>query len=40
MRSGYVATALLVSAILVLFLGLIPGRSLDVAVAAAATLTS
>ena len=40
MRSGYVATALLVSAILVLFLGLIPGRSLDVALAAAATLTS
>jgi NADH-quinone oxidoreductase subunit N len=40
MRSGYVTTALIVSAILVLFLGLTPGRSLDVALAAAATLTS
>jgi NADH-quinone oxidoreductase subunit N len=35
MRSGYVAAALLVSAILVLALGLMPARSLDVAVQAA-----
>jgi NADH-quinone oxidoreductase subunit N len=37
MRSGYVTAALIVSAILVIALGLTPGRSLDVAVAAAAT---
>jgi NADH-quinone oxidoreductase subunit N len=36
MRSGYVATALLVSAVLVLALGLAPGRSLDFAIQAAA----
>ncbi len=40
MRSGYVTTALIVSAILVLVLGLAPSRSLDVAIAAAATLVS
>jgi len=40
MKSGYVTTALIVSAILVLVLGLTPGRSLDVALAAAATLTT
>ena len=39
MRSGYVATALLVSAILVLALGILPSRSLDVAEAAASTLS-
>jgi NADH-quinone oxidoreductase subunit N len=39
MRSMYVATALIASAILVVLLGLTPGRSLDVALAAAATLT-
>ena len=36
MRSGYVTAALLVSAILVLALGLMPTRYLDVAVGAAA----
>jgi NADH-quinone oxidoreductase subunit N len=40
MRSGYVAAALVISAILVAVLGLMPSRSLDVAIAAAATLTS
>ncbi len=40
MRSGYVTTALIVSAILVLALGLTPGRSLDVALAAAKTLVT
>jgi NADH-quinone oxidoreductase subunit N len=40
MRSGYVTAALLLSAILVLMLGLTPGISLDVAVAAAAHLPS
>ena len=35
MRSGYVATALVVSAILVLILGIIPSQSLDVAFKAA-----
>jgi NADH-quinone oxidoreductase subunit N len=35
MRSGYVATALLVSAVLVLALGLAPARSLDLAIEAA-----
>jgi NADH-quinone oxidoreductase subunit N len=40
MRSGYVTTALIVSAILVLALGLTPGRSLDVALAAARTLVT
>ena len=40
MRSGYVTAALLVSAILVVVLGLMPSRSLDVAIAAAATLTT
>ena len=35
MRSGYVAAALLLSAILVLVLGIIPSRSLDVAIKAA-----
>ncbi len=40
MRSGYVAAALIVSAILVAVLGLLPSRSLDVAIAAASTLTS
>jgi NADH-quinone oxidoreductase subunit N len=35
MRSGYVATALVVSAILVLVLGIVPSRSLDVAIRAA-----
>jgi NADH-quinone oxidoreductase subunit N len=34
MRSGYVVSALLISAVLVLVLGLVPGRSLDVALAA------
>ena len=38
MRSGYVSAALLVSALLVLLLGILPGTSLDVATAAAATL--
>ena len=33
MRSGYVTAALLVSAILVLALGLLPAKSLDLAVA-------
>jgi len=37
MRSGYVTAALIVAAIAVIALGLTPGRSLDVAVAAAAT---
>jgi NADH-quinone oxidoreductase subunit N len=36
MRSGYVSAALLLSAILVLVLGIIPNRSLDVAIKAAA----
>jgi NADH-quinone oxidoreductase subunit N len=40
MRSNYVAAALIVSAILVAVLGLLPSRSLDVAIAAASTLTS
>jgi NADH-quinone oxidoreductase subunit N len=40
MKSGYVAAALLISAILVAVLGLMPSRSLDVAIAAASTLTS
>jgi NADH-quinone oxidoreductase subunit N len=35
MRSGYVTAALLVSAILVLALGLAPSGSLDVAISAA-----
>ena len=35
MQSGYVASALVISAVLVLALGIIPGISLDVAVAAA-----
>jgi NADH-quinone oxidoreductase subunit N len=35
MRSGYVTAALLLAAFLVLALGLVPTRSLDVAVAAA-----
>jgi NADH-quinone oxidoreductase subunit N len=39
MRSAYVAAALIVSAILVVVLGLTPGKSLDVALAAVATLT-
>lgn len=37
LRSGYVTAALIVSAILVVALGLTPGRALDLAVAAAAT---
>ena len=37
MRSGYVAAALVVSAVLVLALGLMPTRSLDVALTAAAS---
>jgi NADH-quinone oxidoreductase subunit N len=37
MRSGYVTTALLLSAMLVLALGLMPTRSLDVALAAASS---
>ena len=36
MKSGYVATALVLSAILVLALGILPSRSLDVAIKAAA----
>jgi NADH-quinone oxidoreductase subunit N len=40
MRSSYVSAALIVSAILVIALGLTPTRSLDVALAAAKTLTS
>jgi len=40
MRSTYVAAALIVSAILVIALGLTPTKSLDVALAAARTLTS
>jgi NADH-quinone oxidoreductase subunit N len=36
MRSGYVATALVLSAILVLWLGIAPGSTLDVALQAAA----
>ena len=39
MRSGYVTAALLVSAILVLALGLLPAKSLDVAMQAAAAFT-
>ncbi len=35
MRSGYVTAALVLSAILVLALGILPGQSLDVAVKAA-----
>ena len=35
MRSGYVSAALLLSAILVIALGLIPASSLDVAISAA-----
>lgn len=38
MRSGYVSAALLLSAVLVLALGIMPGLSLDVANAAAATI--
>jgi hypothetical protein len=34
MRSGYVATALVVAAVFVLLLGILPGASLDVALAA------
>lgn len=34
MRSGYVVSALLISAVLVLVLGLVPGRTLDAALAA------
>ena len=40
MRSSYVSAALIVSAILVIALGLTPTKSLDVALAAARTLTS
>jgi NADH-quinone oxidoreductase subunit N len=36
LRSGYVTAALLVSALLVIALGLLPTRSLDLAIAAAA----
>jgi NADH-quinone oxidoreductase subunit N len=39
MRSGYVTAALLVSAVLVLALGLVPGGSLDMALQAASSLT-
>ncbi len=39
MRSGYITAALILSAVLVLALGLVPGGSLDVAVQAAASLT-
>jgi hypothetical protein len=35
MRSGYVTAALIASAVLVLILGLAPGKSLDIALAAA-----
>ncbi len=38
MRSGYVATALLLSAVLVLVLGILPARSLEMAVRAATSL--
>jgi NADH-quinone oxidoreductase subunit N len=38
MKSGYVTVALVASALLVLFLGLVPGKSLDVALAAAAEI--
>ena len=34
MRSGYVTTALVLAAVLVLALGILPGTSLDVALAA------
>jgi NADH-quinone oxidoreductase subunit N len=40
MRSGYVAAALVLSAVLVLALGLAPGRSLDVALTAATAFVS
>ena len=39
MRSGYVSAALLLSAILVLALGLLPGKSLEIAVQAAASIS-
>ena len=39
MRSGYVATALVLSAILVLALGILPSGTLDVAMKAAAAFT-
>ena len=35
MKSGYVAAALILSAVLVLILGIIPSQSLDVAIKAA-----
>ncbi len=38
MRSGYVTAALIASAVLVLILGLAPGKSLDIALAAASEL--
>jgi NADH-quinone oxidoreductase subunit N len=38
MRSGYVAAALVLSAVLVIYLGLMPGRSLEIAVSAARSL--
>jgi NADH-quinone oxidoreductase subunit N len=34
MKSGYVATALVIAAVLVLAIGVLPGMSLDLAVAA------
>ncbi len=40
MRSGYVATALVLSAVLVLILGILPGQSLDVAIKAASIFGS
>ncbi|MFO0678824.1 MAG: NADH-quinone oxidoreductase subunit N [Polyangiaceae bacterium] len=40
MRSGYVTAAILVSAVLVILLGVAPGHSLDVAVQAATTTPS
>jgi NADH-quinone oxidoreductase subunit N len=39
MRSGYVSAALLLSAIIVLALGLFPGNSLNVAIQAATSIT-
>lgn len=38
MRSGYVATAILLSAIIMLYLGLLPNRSLEMAIQAARSL--
>jgi hypothetical protein len=35
MRSGYVTAALLLSAVLVVLLGIMPGQSLDMAIKAA-----